>query len=196
MWGFQPSNPLTWVILRNAVDLLKEYIFDTQRPGTASFEIYDGSSPKLYGEDSISFDPTEIPNPRVIDWTLTGTRTCAQIVPSPNFLSRNQLQNLFTGAFVDLTSHIIDMAINTSPITTESDSWSYSTGPGELELAITSVDSNDPMTWLALKRGVEAVRDYMASQNHWSVVSALIFNNENEVGMVAIYLGEPTRVRR
>ena len=196
VWGFQQSNPLTWVILRNAVDLLKECIFNTQRPGTASFEIYDGSSPKLYGEGTISFDPTEISNLRAIDWTLAGTGVRAQIVPSANFLSRSQLQNLFTGAFEDLASRIVDMAINNRPVTTEPDFWSYSTGPGELQLAITSVNSNDPMTWLSLKGGVEAIQNYMTSQNHWSVVSALIFNNENEVGMAAIYPGEPARVRR
>ena len=190
VWGFQQTHPLTWIILRNAVDLLKECMYNMHKFGTASFEIYDASSHRVCGEGTISFDPTEVSNPHAVDWTLRGTRTRAQIVPSSNFLSQSQLQNLFSRAFGSLNTRIIDLTINSQDITTDSDFWSYSMGPGELELAITSVNSNDPLTWLALREGVEALEDWMSSQNHWSVVSALIFNDDNEVGMLAILMGE------
>ena len=196
VWGLQQSNPLTWIILRNAVDLLKECMFDLERFATASFEIYDGTSPKAYGEGTISFNPTEVSNPHAIDWTLAGTSIRAQIVPSSISLSRSQLENLFSGAFESLTSHIIDLTINSQPITDNSNFWSYSTGPGELGLSISSVNSDDPITWLSLKQGVEAIQNWMSSQNHWSFASALIFDDNNEVGMAAILMGEPARERR
>ena len=186
VWHLKRNNPITWLILQNAVSLLKECMFDTRRFGPVSFEIFDGTNPEPCGEGVIVLDPVEVANSNMHDWTVAGTFTRAQIQLTNHFIARSILQNLFDHADAALDNYITHIQDTNLPILAEPDTQIYTLGNDQPMLVVSSLNSNDPQTWQALREGVQALSEYMQDSNHWSYASSTTFNDDFEVGTVTI----------
>ena len=186
VWHLRNNNPITFSILQNTVSLLKECMFDTGKFGSVTFEIFDGTNSQPCGEGMIVLDPAEVSRSNLIDWTVRGTFTRAQIQLSNNFIASSTLRDLFDHAFTILDEYITHIEDSAPPITQAQDNWYYSLGQSQPMLAVSSLNSNDPQAWQALKEGVQALFEYMQESNHWSYASSSVFSHDFKVGSVAI----------
>ena len=186
VWHLKRNNPITWLVLQNAVSLLKECMFDTRRFGPVSFQIFDRTNPEPCGEGVIVLDLVEVANSNLKDWTVAGTFTRAQIQLTNHFIARSILQNLFDHANEVLDIYITHIQDTNPPISAEPDNWYYTLGGDQPMLVVSSLNSNDPQTWQVLKEGVQALFEYMQESNHWSCASSTTFDNDVKVGTVVI----------